>query len=51
VEEYGFGVFEDWVLRRVFVPEGAGYWVTGVGRKLCNEEFHNCILYQLFLGF
>jgi hypothetical protein len=25
VEEYGFGVFEDWVLRRVFVPEGAGY--------------------------
>jgi hypothetical protein len=38
VEECGFGVFDDWVFRRVFGPEGTGYLVTGGGRKLCNEE-------------
>jgi hypothetical protein len=32
-------VFEDWVLRKIFGPEGEV--VTGVWRKQYNEELHN----------
>jgi hypothetical protein len=38
-EEHTLMVFENRVLRRIFVPKRDG--VTGEWRKLCNEELHN----------
>jgi hypothetical protein len=37
-EDHGLRVFENKVLRRIFGPKRE---VTGVLRKLHNEEFHN----------
>jgi hypothetical protein len=42
-EEHRLRVFENRVLRRIFVPKGDD--VTGGWRKLHNEELHN--LYSL----
>jgi hypothetical protein len=38
-EEHTLRVFETWVLRRLFGPKRDG--VTGMWRKLYNEELHN----------
>jgi hypothetical protein len=38
-EEHRLGVFENRVLRRIFVPKRDG--VTGEWRKLHNEELHD----------
>jgi hypothetical protein len=39
MEEYILGVFENWVLRRMFVPKMAE--VIGEWRKLHSEELHS----------
>jgi hypothetical protein len=38
-EEHRLRLFENRVLRRIFVPKG--HEITGGWRKLRNEEFHN----------
>jgi hypothetical protein len=38
-EEHRLEVFENWVLREIFGPNG--YEVTGEGRKLHNEEIYD----------
>jgi hypothetical protein len=38
-EEYRPGMFEKWVLRRVFRPKGDQ--ITGGLKKICNQGLHN----------
>jgi hypothetical protein len=47
-EDYRLRVFENRVLRRIFVPKREK--VTGMWKILHNEELHNVILHHLLLG-